>query len=170
MTQWEGLGGKPLVTRVLMIAAFLGLVGSAGYFTYHHLRPESACAVCHRSVHDETLYRVHLEGGATKHTCCPRCGLRFQEGREDVASVEVTDFDTGQRVDANDVIFVEGSSVNLCHKKMVEEDRSGVQYQLTWDRCMPSLISFKDRESAESFRVDYGGVIKTYEQILREEL
>jgi hypothetical protein len=152
-----------------MLVALLGLAGSVGYFTYVQLRPEGVCEVCHRSVQETTAYEIYLEDGTLQKTCCPRCGLRFQKGRTDVASAEVTDFDTGQRFDANDAFFVEGSSVNLCHKKMVEEDRSGVQYQLAWDRCMPSLIAFKDRESAESFRRDYGGELKTYEEILREE-
>ncbi len=158
-----------MATRILMVVALLGLAGSVGYFTYVQLRPEGVCEVCHRSVHEATAYEIRLEDGAAQKACCPRCGLRFQRDRTDVASAEVTDFDTGQRVDANDAFFVEGSSVNLCHKKMVEEDRSGVQYQLTWDRCMPSLIAFKGRESADTFRGDYGGVVKTYEEILEEE-
>ena len=159
-----------MATRILMLAALLGLAGSVGYFTYLQLRPEGACSVCHRAVHETTAYRIYLDEGPPEKTCCPRCGLRFQKGRDDVASVEVTDFDTGQRIDANDAVFVEGSSVNMCHNKMVEEDRSGVQYQLTWDRCMPSLIAFKDRGAAESFRRDYGGAIKAYQEVLEEEL
>ena len=157
-----------MATRILMLAALLGLAGSVGYFTYLQLGPEE-CGVCHRSLHEATSYQIHLEDGSLQKTCCPRCGLRFQEGRADVASAEVADFDTGERVDARGAFFVEGSSVNLCHKKMVEEDRSGVQYQLAWDRCMPGLIAFKDRESAESFRQDYGGELKSYEEILKEE-
>ncbi len=159
-----------MATRILMLAALLGLAGSVGYFTYLQLGPQGECEICHRPVHEATAYEIHLEDGTCEKACCPRCGLRFQKGRTDVASAEVTDFDTGQRLDANHAFFVEGSSVNLCHSKTLETDRSGVQYQLTWDRCMPSLIAFKDRESVESFRRDYGGVIKTYEEILEEEL
>ena len=159
-----------MATRILMLVALLGLAGSVGYFTYSHLRPQGECEVCHRAVQEATAYEIHLEDGTSEKACCPRCGLRFQKGRADVASAEVTDFDTGNRFDASEALFVEGSSVNLCHSKMLEEDRSGVQYQLTWDRCMPSLVAFKSRESAESFRRDYGGVIKTYEEILKEEL
>ncbi len=159
-----------MATRILMLAALLGLAGSVGYFTYLQLGPQGECEICHRPVHEATAYEIHLEDGTCEKACCPRCGLRFQKGRTDVASAEVTDFDTGQRLDANHAFFVEGSSVNLCRSRMFEKDRSGVQYQLTWDRCMPSLIAFKDRESVESFRRDYGGVIKTYEEILEEEL
>jgi hypothetical protein len=159
-----------MAVRILTVVALVGLAVSAGYFTYVQLRPEPTCEVCYRSVHEVTLYQIHLEDGTRQQACCPRCGLRFQTGRTDVASVEVTDFDSGERFDALDALFVENSSVNLCHSKLLEEDRSGVQYQLTWDRCLPSLIAFKDREAAEAFRRDYGGVIKTYEELLEEKL
>ncbi len=158
-----------MVTRVLMFAVFLGLAGSAGYFTYRQLNSDAVCEMCYRPVQQGTAYRVQLEDGTSHESCCPRCGLRFQAGRADVASAEVTDFDTGERFDARRALYVENSSVNLCHERMVEEDRSGNQYQLTWDRCLPSLIAFKDREAAEAFRQDYGGVIRTYEDILKEE-
>ena len=57
----------------------------------------------------------------------------------------------------------------LCrHNERVKEDRSGAQYELTWDRCLPSLVAFSSREDAEAFRRDSGGVIKTYAELLEE--
>jgi hypothetical protein len=81
----------------------------------------------------------------------------------------VADYDSGEFIDASQALFVENSSVNLCHQSMVQEDRSGSQYQLTWDRCLPSLIAFRTREGAEVFRRDYGGLIKTYGELLKED-
>lgn len=158
-----------MAVRILTFVSLLGLVVSLGYFTYAQLRPVDSCDVCHRPIHEETAYLVQLDGTSYR-ACCPRCGLRFRAERADATSAEVTGFDTGERFDAHDALFVEGSSVNLCQSKMLEEDRSGVQYRLAWDRCLPSLIAFKDREAAGAFRRDYGGVIKTYGELLEEEL
>lgn len=30
------------------------------------------CEVCHRPIHAETYYEVHLENGDTRALCCPR--------------------------------------------------------------------------------------------------
>ena len=55
------------------------------------------------------------------------------------------------------------------HDERVKEDRSGAQYQLTWDRCLPSLITFSTREAAASFQKESGGTIKTYAELRLEE-
>ena len=159
-----------MAVRIVTFVSLLGLVISLGYFTYAQLRPVDSCDICHRPIHEETAYLVQLDDGSSYRACCPRCGLRFRAERADATSAEVTDFDTGERIHAHRALFVENSSVNLCQSKMLEQDRSGVQYRIAWDRCLPSLIAFKDREGAESFRRDYGGAIKTYGELLEEEL
>ncbi|MFQ5789052.1 MAG: hypothetical protein ACE5JI_01120 [Acidobacteriota bacterium] len=146
------------------------LLGLAGYLIYLEVQGEPACQVCYRPLHKETFYQVLLEGGKSSEVCCPRCGLRFQAGREDVVSSKVADFNTGERFDARKAFYVENSSVNLCARDhRVKEDRSGAQYQRTWDRCSPSLIAFKTHEDAEAFWRDNGGVIMTYPELLEEE-
>ncbi len=156
---------KTLVAMVAAVAA-LGLTGT---YVYDHIRPEPLCQACHRAIHDETLYRVHMKDGSVEHICCPRCGLRFQEGRTDVASADVADFVTQERVDADKAFYVEDSSVVMCrHDGRLKEDCSGAQYELTWDRCLPSLVAFSSRGSAEAFRTEKGGVIKTYADLKQE--
>jgi hypothetical protein len=157
------------VKRVLAIVAAVVALGLASTYLYDQLRPEPLCEACHRAIHDETLYRVHLKDGRVAHVCCPRCGLRFQEGRDDVASADVADFLTQDRVDAEKAFYVEDSSVVMCrHDGRVKEDRSGDQYELTWDRCLPSLVAFSSRASAEAFRKEKGGVIKSYDDLKHE--
>jgi hypothetical protein len=46
----------------------------------------------------------------------------------------------------------------------------GVLYRLVWDRCLPSLLAFETREQAEFFRRQNGGEIKTYPQVIEEDL
>jgi hypothetical protein len=127
------------------------------------------CQVCHRPLHGRTAYRVHLQDGATEEVCCPRCGLRFQKTSGGVRSVEVADFGTGKMMDARDAYFVEGSSVHPCTSgDAVKHDRTGAQYTLDWDRCLPSLIAFRTLDAAEAFRAEKGGKIRSYPQLLEE--
>jgi hypothetical protein len=119
-------------------------------------------------MHQATFYRIHLESGETKDVCCPRCGLRFQEGRNDVVAAEVTDFNTKQRLDAAFAYYVENSPVHFCSHARMQEDRSGGQYQVTWDRCLPTLIAISSKDAAQTFQRDNGGEIKTYEELAAE--
>lgn len=126
------------------------------------------CDVCHRPMHAETYYEVHLEGGDSRALCCPRCGLRFQQERDDVAFAEVADYATKNVMRAEDAYFVEDSSVHACSHSLLQEDRSGTQYQVAWDRCLPSLVAFESRETAEIFRKANGGTIRTYDELVAE--
>lgn len=159
-----------MAKRIAGAVVAVALVGLASVFVYPRLQPEATCAACYRAIHGETHVRAHLEDGSTADVCCPRCALRYQKERGDVASVEVTDFATMKTLDAKDALFVEDSTVVLCrHDERVQEDRSGVQYALTWDRCLPSLIAFSTREAAVAFQRESGGVVKTYAELLQEE-
>jgi hypothetical protein len=157
-----------MAKRILQVVAALAVVAAVGAFVYVQLDDPDACDVCYRPMHQETFYRIHLEGGDTKDVCCPRCGLRFQEGRNDVVATEVTDFNTKQRIDAAKAYYVENSPVHFCSHAGMHEDRSGVQYEVAWDRCLPSLIAFSSREAAQKFQHDNGGDIKTYQELLAE--
>jgi len=158
-----------MAVRILLISMMLAVAGSAGYY-FLFVNAERSCAVCHRPLHPETFYRIHLKGGESEDVCCPRCGLRFQRDRKDVASTEVADFFHGRRLDAQKAFYVEGSSVHLCcGEPAPRRDATGGQFVLTWDRCLPSLVAFATREEAEGFRRQHGGTVKTYADLLKEE-
>ncbi len=157
-----------MAKRILQALAALALVAAVGTFLYVQWDDPDACDICYRPMHEETFYRIHLESGETKDVCCPRCGLRFQEGRDDVVQTEVTDFYTRQRIDAAVAYYVENSPVHFCSHASVQQDRSGGQHEVAWDRCLPSLIAFSSRQAAEKFRGESGGDIKTYEELLAE--
>ncbi len=157
-----------MAKQILRALAALALVAAVSSFLYLQWDEPSTCDVCNRPTHEETFYRIHLESGETKNVCCPRCGLRFQEGREDVVLAEVTDFYTRRLVDAAVAYYVENSPVHFCSHANVHEDRSGGQYQVAWDRCLPSLIAFSSRQAAEKFQGENGGDIKNYQELLAE--
>ncbi len=150
-----------------MILAIIALLIGAGYYVYIQLEPE--CAICRRPMHKATSYSILLEDESSVEVCCPRCGLHFQQGRRDVADAQVADFSTGERVPADEAHYVENSSVHLCcPMDPIPKDRSGTQYPLAWDRCLPSLVAFRNRDQAVEFSRQRGGHIKTYAQLLQQ--
>ncbi len=158
-----------MTKRILQVAVALAVVVAAGFFFFYGAidSPEE-CDVCYRPMHAETFYRIHLANGETKDACCPRCGLRFQEGRDDVVGVEVTDFYSRKLLDATSAFYVEGSPVHFCSHAALQEDRSGAQYEVAWDRCLPSLVGFASREDAEEFQSENGGTVRSYDELLAE--
>ncbi len=157
-----------MLKRIILAAVGLTFVAVVGAAIYSNLEPSDQCDVCYRPLHKETYYRIHMTGGKVLDVCCPRCGLRFQEGREDIVHTEVTDFDTKELLDADQAFYVEGSPVHFCSHAPLEEDRSGTQYEVAWDRCLPSLIAFESRGAAVRFQDQNGGVIKTHDELLEE--
>ena len=147
----------------------LTLVVGLVYFLF--LDQPVVCDLCGRPLHQETFYRIHLRDGEVRQACCPRCGLRFQQGRDDVVGLEVADFRTGELLDATQAFYVEDSSLNMCYlDDPVQRDIEGTESTLMWDRCVPGLLAFESREDAEEFRSEKGGQIKTYKQISEESL
>ncbi len=157
------------MARYLVVPVIVALFAGAVYFLF--LGQPVVCDHCGRPLPQESLYRIHLRNGEVKQSCCPRCGLYFQQGRDDVVLVEVADFRTSKLMDATQAIYVEDSSVNMCYlDSPVHRHIEGIESTLAWDRCMPGLLAFESREAAEDFRSEKGGLIKTYNQLLKELL
>lgn len=155
------------VLPYLAATVVLGLLAGAGYFLY--TSQPIVCAVCHRPIQHATFYRIQLSDGQVEDICCPRCGLHFQKDRNDIASAEAADFSTGEQIQASEAYYVENSSIHLCcSEDPVRKDWLGTQYSLTWDRCLPSLVAFKEQQQAAAFVRQNGGVLKSYPELLSE--
>ncbi len=157
------------IAQYLVGPVIVALFAGAVYFLF--LGQPVVCDHCGRPLHQETLYKVHLRDGEVTQACCPRCGLHFQQGRDDVVSLEVADFRTSELLDATQAFYVEDSSVNRCYLDTpVHRQIEGTESTLAWDRCMPGLLAFESRQDAEEFRSEKGGFIMTYNQLLKELL
>jgi nitrous oxide reductase accessory protein NosL len=85
-----------------------------------------------------------------------------------IAGLLVTDAAVGERIDAQRALYVEGSDENPCFTPAEASPREpGVEYDRTFDRCLPSLIAFKEESAARTFQVAHGGRILTYAQALK---
>lgn len=148
-----------MLVKILVTFLILALAGGAAYFLT--LEQVPYCRICDRPMHTATTCLISLSSGENVEVCCPRCAFRFREGRTDVESVLVANFGTGDKIEALEAFYVEGSSVHpCCSHEDVQKDASGAQYERTWDRCLPSLIAFRTMNAAKEFSQLYGGTVR----------
>ena len=123
-------------------------------------RPE-ACWICQREVHDSVRTTLTLGSGKSVVACCPRCALHYQEEpASKVREILVTDYGGGGSLSFLKAFLVEGSDETPClrhHQAMTDESRTPMQ--ICYDRCMPSLIAFKQETAARAFAAEHGGTV-----------
>lgn len=149
----------------VLVLILLGSVGMGGYLTYHWVEGSRplACEVCLRPVHGGQAYRVALREGAEMTSCCPRCGIHHQLGsREKASRAWATDHLTGEWVVAEGAYYVEGSDARYCNPHSAPLREAGVAYEVTFDRCLPSLVAFKTPREAQAFQARHGGRVLSY--------
>jgi len=73
----------------------------------------------------------------------------------------------GNTIDGQKAVYLEGSSIDGCQgpAEFVPRD-PGVQYDLHFDRCLPTLIAFKNTQEALAFQQRFGGRVLSYEDAL----
>ena len=158
-----GQGAK--VFRGTAAALLLSVLAGSSYYLY--TLETGTCGICQRPLHGAMTYRIDLLEGEFVDVCCPRCGLHFQEqNRDRVKQAWIGDPAAGERFPAEQAVYVEDSSVqHCCSSERPREDGPGTPYTLAWDRCLPGLVAFKDRQSALDFQQNRGGVIKSYQDL-----
>ncbi len=151
---------------VLFVLALLGL-GLA--FARLPSRKAPPCQLCERATCLGTAYRLQLSFGRTRHACCPRCGITYERQHPGtVRGAWVRDFATGKEIDARQAVYVEGSDFSHCAPSMIAHDQEGSCFTKGFDRCIPSVVAFRDSSSADKFRVSHGGGFRTFASLLRE--
>jgi hypothetical protein len=132
-------------------------------------RRAASCAVCGRDECGNVTFTLHLQGGRSVETCCPRCGLHaIEQRRLEVASLEVRDFDTARTIDARAAFYVEGSDVSPCssmHGASPPRDERGCCLRTVYDRCLPSVLAFASSARAAEFARGHGGTVRSLGEI-----
>src|SRR5690606_18883250 len=91
--------------------------------------------------------------------------------RSELMKAEVADFESGALLPAEEAIYVVGSDVHLCCSiERLREDWAGGQYVLSWDRCLPSIVAFRNRDRAIVFQSENGGYLSTYPELISASL
>jgi len=132
-------------------------------------RSRSVCAVCNRAECRSMAFRITLKNGRTVETCCPRCGLHYLEANHVAArKLEATDFATGRWIDAEQAIYVSASDVHPCATSENRLDPQGCCLTKAYDRCLPSLVAFAEKDQAEAFQKNHGGQLVAFQQIAKK--
>lgn len=145
----------------------LASTGLGSYLAYHRIEGSKplACEVCLRPVHEGQAYRVELKDGTSATSCCPRCGIHHQlESPARVARAWATDHVTGEWVAAEEAYYVEGSDARYCNPHPAPLREPGVVYEMTFDRCLPSLVAFRTEQEAQAFHARRGGRLLSYRE------
>ena len=152
------------VIGITLVAALIG-AAAIGFS-----RVPRTCAVCQRPIDPYWAFKAVLQSGKTIETCCCRCGLRYvMTSHQPVRSMWATDFFTRQWLPAQEAVYVSGSSLTHCGPTGVEMHGAACCSIKTFDRCLPSLVAFKNRDEAGRFQQQYGGQIMTQTQVLASD-
>ncbi len=163
-------GGIRLIGALLV----LGITASvAGPRVWHWWTapPAGYCRFCHRQEHKESLVKFQAEGERVTEACCLSCALNYgRQTHKAVTIVTVTDHENGKPLDPNTATFVVGSDVSPCthlHDTMqVGPEREA--YPVRWDRCLPNVLAFGSQGSAEAFRREHGGRLRSLQELRQE--
>jgi len=155
---------------IFAAAVVVALVVGAAIGGWYVLRgqPPAFCEISGRPIHANMLTRVRVNGEIL-YTCCARCPLTLaaQDGQK-VQILEVTDFATGKRLEADDAFFVEGSRVHMCSGPRVKRDEARTPMIELFDRCEPSLLAFAQEQEARDFIAQNGGTLRRLSDLMQE--
>lgn len=133
--------------------------------------PAGYCPFCLRHEHKESVVKFRADGGRVTEACCLSCALNYgRQTHKAVTIVSVTDHESGKPIDPNTAIFVVGSDVTPC-THVHEAMRVGPQreaFPVRWDRCLPSILAFPSRESAETFSSLHGGRLRSLQDLQQQ--
>jgi hypothetical protein len=133
-------------------------------------RSPRICVVCQRTIDPHWAFKIVLQSGKSLETCCCRCGFRYvMTSHQPVRAMWATDFFSGKRVSAQKAVYVSDSRLTHCAPTGLQVDWLGSSYVKVFDRCLPSLVAFKDRREARRFQKQYGGQIMTETQVFASD-
>ena len=159
------MGMRHLPAGLLLV----GIVFAGGYLSYRYfVLPNHQCEICVRAFHSAHYSEVALKSGRKIEACCPRCAMHYELNMPgQVARLSVSDHVSGRPAEAQAAFYVEGSDQHPCMSASDSMPREpGVEYDLKFDRCLPSLIAFKDETAARAFQTQHGGRLLSFAQAL----
>ncbi len=140
---------------------------AAGYFVVRG-RAEATCGICARHINPKS--RVVAEvGGKRRVVCCAHCAItEGRQERQPVRLIEVTDYNTGAPLDPAHAWYVDGSRVVACEHDMTKMDEMKHAEPMAFDRCSPGTFAFRDRQSADAFVAQNGGVVRSLGELMED--
>ncbi len=158
------------MARTVSFAALvlLTLVGGlliAGRWSVHR-RSEEVCGICERHINPQAGVIAEI-GGRRRHVCCAHCAVTegLQEHKP-VRLIEVTDYNSGRKLDPRRTWYVDGSRIVACTHDMTRMNEMKQVERTAFDRCSPGTFAFASRGDADAFAAKNGGIVREMEEML----
>jgi len=129
-------------------------------------RSEEACGFCARHINRQAGVIAEIDG-KRHHVCCAHCAVTegIQE-RKPVKLIEVTDYNSGRKLDPSHAWYVDGSRIVACTHDMTRMNDMKRIENTTFDRCSPGTFAFSTHDDADVFAVKNGGVVRSLGEML----
>lgn len=158
--------------RFVGVLLVLGIMASVAGPRLRHwwtAPPPGYCPICRRHEHGDSVVKLQAEGEGVIEACCLSCALSYgRQKSKRVTIVSVTDHETGKPLDPEKATFVVGSEVSPCTHTTEQLRTEQEALPVLWDRCLPSILAFASRESADAFRTQHGGQVRSLQQVRAE--
>jgi hypothetical protein len=131
--------------------------------------PPGYCPICRRHEHRDSIVKLQAEGEGVIEACCLSCALSYgRQTSKTVTIVSVADHETGKPLEPDKATFVVGSDASPCTHTTEQLRTEQQALPVFWDRCLPSILSFESAQSAEAFRTQHGGRLRSLQQVRAE--
>lgn len=157
-----------LIGALLVLGVTAGIAGPR-VWRWWMAPPPGHCPICLRHEHKESLVKFQAAGEGITEVCCLSCALTYgrQTGKA-ITILHVTDHDNRQPLAPDMATFVVGSEVSPCTHAMAHVGPEAETYRVRWDRCLPSILAFASQKSAEGFRGEHGGRLRSLAELKQE--
>ncbi len=155
---------KLSIAALVLLLVVAGLL-VAGQWTLHR-RSQEFCNICQRHINPRAGIIAEI-GGRREHVCCAHCAVTegLQEHKP-VRLVEVTDYNSGRKLDPRQAWYVDGSRIHACEHDMPRVNEAKRVEARTFDRCAPGTFAFATRGDAAAFASSNGGTVLDLQAML----
>ena len=156
---------KKISMAALVLLVILGGLLIAGEWSLHR-RSQGVCGICARHINPRSAVIAEV-GGVRHHVCCAHCAVT--EGRQEhkpVRLIEVTDYNSGRKLDPKGAWYVDGSRIVACTHDTTRMNEMKQVERAEFDRCSPGTFAFVSRTGAEAFAAENGGIVRNMQQML----
>lgn len=153
----------------LLVFLIAGNVAGPHVWNWATAPTSGYCPICRRHEHGDSIVRLQAKGEGAMEVCCLSCALSYaRQTSKPVTILSVTNHETGKALQPDSATFVVGSDVSPCTHDAQQLRIEGEALPVQWDRCLPSILAFASAESAEAFRTEHGGRIRSLQQVRAE--
>jgi hypothetical protein len=154
---------RAFATSIVIVPTMAGL-GYAGW-RYFSEKAQHTCSACSREVHVQTRTVAVIDGKLGIY-CCPACALsEHRQVGKPVQIMELADYQGGPVISPSQAVLVHDSEINPCknHNTTLTADKQPLHSH--YDRCSPSILAFRDRNSAQRFAAEHGGQVIAFSEM-----